>query len=49
MYSPPEQFMSAGVRDELAPACGLRAIAELEVGAASATQLKQRVTVFRKD
>jgi SAM-dependent methyltransferase len=49
MYIPPEQFMTARVRDELAPACGLRAIAELDVAATSATQLKQRVTVFRKD
>jgi len=49
MYIPPEQFMTAGVRDDLAPSCGLRAVAELDVAAASATQLKQRVTVFRKD
>jgi len=49
MYIPPEQFMSAGVRDALAPAFGLRAVAEQGVAAASATQLKQRVTVFRKD
>jgi len=49
MYIPPEQFMSAGVRDSLAPSCGLRALVELDVAAASATQLKQRVTVFRKD
>jgi trans-aconitate methyltransferase len=49
MYIPPEQFMSATVRDALAPACGLHAVAELDVAAASATQLEQRVTVFRKD
>jgi trans-aconitate methyltransferase len=49
MYIPPEQFMSASVRDRIAPGVGLRAIAEREVDAASATELKQRVTVFRKE
>jgi hypothetical protein len=49
MYIPPEQFMTAGVRTELAPACGLRVVAELDIPATSSTQLKQRVTVFKKD
>jgi trans-aconitate methyltransferase len=49
MYIPPQQFITAAVRDEVAPACGLHMIAELEVATVSATQLKQRMTVFRKD
>jgi SAM-dependent methyltransferase len=49
MFIPPEQFMSSAVRDDLAPAGGLRIVAELDVPSTSATQLKQRVTVFRKD
>jgi trans-aconitate methyltransferase len=48
MYIPPHQFMSAAIKLRLASA-GLRVVAEHDVPAASATQLKQRVTVFRKD
>jgi trans-aconitate methyltransferase len=49
MYIPPEQFMTAAIRDELAPAYSLRVVAELDVLATSGTQLKQRVTIFKKD
>jgi SAM-dependent methyltransferase len=49
MYIPPEQFMSSAVRDELAPGGGLRLVSEVDMPGTSATQLKQRITVFRKD
>ena len=49
MYIPPEQYMTAAVRDVLAPSVGLRVISEMNIVNMSLTQLKQRVTVFRKD
>jgi SAM-dependent methyltransferase len=49
MYIPPEQLMTARVRDHLTRELGLRLISEMNVPGASATQLKQHVTVFRKD
>jgi len=48
MYIPPHQFMSAEVKHDLASA-GLRVVSEHAVPATSAVQLKQRLTIFRKD
>jgi SAM-dependent methyltransferase len=47
MYIPPEQMMS-NVTDSLANSLGLRLLTREEMPGASATQLKQRVSVFRK-
>jgi trans-aconitate methyltransferase len=49
MYIPPEQLMTPWVRDQLAPSVGLRPAVDLDMPGASATQLRQRVTVFHKD
>src|SRR5262249_27456518 len=49
MYIPPQQFMSTEVRADLAAAGGLRLIADGAGPTTSLTQLKQRVTIFRKD
>jgi trans-aconitate methyltransferase len=48
MYIPPEQLMTATVKTGLAPSLDLDAIDERDVPSASATQLRQRVTVFVK-
>jgi hypothetical protein len=49
MFIPPEQLMTAHVRSELAPTLGLRLVWDREMRGTSATQLRQRATVFRKD
>lgn len=48
MYIPPEQLMTAAIRDRLAPSLGLRCISEHDVPGTSITQLRQRTTVFAK-
>jgi len=48
MYIPPEQIMSANV-ETLTASFGLRLIARDALPGTSATQLKQRVSVFQKD
>jgi len=49
MYIPPEQLMTPDTRSRLAPSLGLEPIADREVGNTSATQLRQRITVFVKE
>lgn len=49
MYIPPEQLLTRSIVDRLAPSLGLRAIEERDVASPTVAQLKQRVTVFRKD
>ena len=49
MFIPPEQLMTRQLVLELAPSLGLRLVAHHEMPGTSATQLRQRVTVFQKD
>jgi trans-aconitate methyltransferase len=48
MYIPPEQFISSAI-DAQAASLGLRLVERQEMPGTSATQLKQRVSVFRKE
>ena len=48
MYIPPEQLMTADTRNRLAPSLGLAPGADREVPNTSATQLRQRITVFTR-
>jgi hypothetical protein len=49
MYLPPYRVEDARLTDRIAPAVGLRIVARHAMPAASAAQLKHRVTVFRKE
>jgi len=48
MYIPAEQWMTPAVLQVLVPSVGLRLIAEQDVRATSAAELRQRVMVFQK-
>jgi hypothetical protein len=48
MYIPPERLETKSLREDIAPAAGLRAVAQHPMPSTSPSQLKHRVTVFEK-
>jgi SAM-dependent methyltransferase len=48
MYLPPKRMLDGAIRDQVAPAAGLRAIARHAMASTSLSQLRHDVTIFQR-